>query len=160
MFSILHKYGTSTRRNSWRYEIHIYYKRISETRTTRRKEEMYERAEWTVLWQYHDYLEDILNHKVNISCHTNNHHYFHNSLNLPLQLDNHYPLLHRLFVVYTSYFSLLITKEKLVEYLDYHIDWYNSCASRFGLISFDRGNPIVGMDLYSPTNSNPSSMLF
>lgn len=46
-------------------------------------------------------------------------------------------------------FAIVNSKEKLVGYLDYHIDWYNSCASRFGLISFDRGNPIVGMDLYS-----------
>lgn len=41
---------------------------------------------------------------------------------------------------------------KLLGYLDYHIDWYSSCASRFGLISFDRGNLIVGRDLYSELN--------
>ena len=46
-------------------------------------------------------------------------------------------------------YAIVNSEEKLVGYLDYHIDWYTSCASRFGLISFDRGNLIVGKDLYN-----------
>ncbi len=37
--------------------------------------------------------------------------------------------------------------QKLVGYLDYRIDWYSSCASRFGLISFDNGNTLIGLAL-------------
>ena len=49
-------------------------------------------------------------------------------------------------------YAIVDSKQKLLGYLDYHIDWYSSCASRFGLISFDRGNPTVGRDLYSELN--------
>lgn len=46
-------------------------------------------------------------------------------------------------------YAIIDSKENLIGYLDYHIHWYNSCASRFGIISFDRGNPIIGEDLYN-----------
>lgn len=36
---------------------------------------------------------------------------------------------------------------KLLGYFGYRIDWYASCASQFGLFSFDRGNPTVGIDV-------------
>ena len=49
-------------------------------------------------------------------------------------------------------YAIVDSEEKLLGYLDYHIDWYNSCASRFGLISFDRGNPIIGKDLFDELN--------
>ena len=49
-------------------------------------------------------------------------------------------------------YAIVNSDGKLLGYLDYHIDWYSSCASRFGLISFDRGNLIVGKDLYSELN--------
>ena len=49
-------------------------------------------------------------------------------------------------------YAIVASSEKLVGYLDYYIDWYNSCAWRFGLISFDRGNPIVGKDLFNELN--------
>ena len=39
-------------------------------------------------------------------------------------------------------YAIVNSDGKLLGYLDYHIDWYSSCASRFGLISFDRGNLI------------------
>lgn len=45
-------------------------------------------------------------------------------------------------------YAIVNSEEKLIGYLEYYINWYNSCASRFGLISFDRGNPIVGINLY------------
>ena len=49
-------------------------------------------------------------------------------------------------------YAIVDSENKLLGYLDYNIDWYSSCASRFGLISFDRGNPIVGKDLYNELN--------
>ena len=49
-------------------------------------------------------------------------------------------------------FAIVDSHENLLGYLDYRIDWYNSCAHRFGLISFDRGNPIVGKDLFNELN--------
>ena len=45
-------------------------------------------------------------------------------------------------------YAIVNSENKLLGYLDYFIDWYSSCACRFGLISFDRGNIIVGKDLY------------
>lgn len=42
--------------------------------------------------------------------------------------------------------------QKLIGFLTYHVDWYSSCASRFGLISFDKGNPIVGLALKETLN--------
>lgn len=48
--------------------------------------------------------------------------------------------------------AIVDSKEKLLGYLDYKIDWYTSCAHRFGLISFDRGNPIIGKDLFGELN--------
>lgn len=49
-------------------------------------------------------------------------------------------------------YAIVDSNEKLIGYLDYSIDWYYSCASRFGLISFDRGNPIIGKDLFKELN--------
>lgn len=46
-------------------------------------------------------------------------------------------------------YAIVDSNEKLLGYLDYFIDWYSSCAHRFRLISFDRGNPIVGRDLFN-----------
>lgn len=45
-------------------------------------------------------------------------------------------------------YAIVDTNDKLIGYLDYSIDWYSSCAHRFGLFSFDRGNPIIGKDLF------------
>ena len=49
-------------------------------------------------------------------------------------------------------YAIVNKEEKLIGYLDYHINWYNSCAHNFGLISFDRGNVIVGKDLFNELN--------
>ena len=46
-------------------------------------------------------------------------------------------------------YAIVNKNEELIGYLAYHINWYNSCANRFGLISFDRGNPIIGKDSYN-----------
>lgn len=42
----------------------------------------------------------------------------------------------------------IINKDKLIGYLSYRVDYYVSKAYNFGLISFDRGNPVVGSDLF------------
>lgn len=49
-------------------------------------------------------------------------------------------------------YAIVNSEEKLIGYLDYHINWHNSCASRFGVISFDKGNPIIGKDLFNELN--------
>lgn len=43
----------------------------------------------------------------------------------------------------------IVSGETLIGYLGYSIDWYVSKAYNFGLFSFDRGNPLIGKDLYS-----------
>lgn len=42
----------------------------------------------------------------------------------------------------------IVDGEKLIGYFTYSVDWYTSCASRFGLFSFDRGNRKIGLDVY------------
>lgn len=42
----------------------------------------------------------------------------------------------------------IVSGDKLIGYLAYKVDYYVSKAYNFGLISFDRGNPIVGKDLF------------
>lgn len=49
-------------------------------------------------------------------------------------------------------YAIIDTRENLIGYLEYSINWYSSCASRFCLISFDKGNPIVGKVLYEEMN--------
>ena len=46
------------------------------------------------------------------------------------------------------YLKLLNNDEKLIGYLTYQIDYYSSRANNFGLISFDKGNPIIGKELF------------
>lgn len=47
-----------------------------------------------------------------------------------------------------TYQFAIVDNDNIVGFLEYHIDWYKSCADRFGLVSFDRGNPIIGVDVY------------
>lgn len=51
-------------------------------------------------------------------------------------------------------YAIVNSKEEVMGYLDYYIDWYSSCACRFGLISFDRGrgNAVIGKDLFNEMN--------
>ena len=48
---------------------------------------------------------------------------------------------------YTFQYAI-VKNSKLIGYFTYCIDWYTSCASRFGLFSFDRGNKVIGLDIY------------
>ena len=45
-------------------------------------------------------------------------------------------------------FAIVDTEEKLVGYLCYRVDVNASCVYNFGVYSFDRGNPIIGNDLF------------
>ncbi len=48
-----------------------------------------------------------------------------------------------------TYQYAIMNNEQLIGFLEYYIDFYSSVVSRFGLISFDKGNIIIGRDLYS-----------
>ena len=39
--------------------------------------------------------------------------------------------------------------DKLIGYIAYTIDYYSSCAYNFGAFSFERGNPVMGRELFS-----------
>lgn len=45
-------------------------------------------------------------------------------------------------------YAIVDNNEKLIGYLGYKVDWYSSKAYNFGLFSFDRGNPLVGRDVF------------
>lgn len=42
----------------------------------------------------------------------------------------------------------IVSNNKLIGYLSYQVDYYVSKAYNFGLMSFDRGNPVVGKDVF------------
>lgn len=42
----------------------------------------------------------------------------------------------------------IVDNGKLIGYFTYCINWYSSCASCFGLFSFDRNNKTIGIDVY------------
>ena len=46
-------------------------------------------------------------------------------------------------------YAIVDSSEKLIGYLAYTVDWYVSKAYNFGLFSFDRGNPLVGRDVFN-----------
>lgn len=43
----------------------------------------------------------------------------------------------------------IVHNDKLLGFLSYRIDWYVGKAYNFGLFSFDRGNPIVGKEIFN-----------
>lgn len=45
-------------------------------------------------------------------------------------------------------YAIVDKNEKLIGYLGYSVDWYTSKAYNFGLFSFDRGNILVGRDVF------------
>lgn len=46
-------------------------------------------------------------------------------------------------------YAIVDSEQKLIGYFAYTIDWYSSGAYNFGLISFDKGNCIIGRDVYT-----------
>lgn len=45
-------------------------------------------------------------------------------------------------------YAIVDNNKKLIGYLGYSVDWYVSKAYNFGLFSFDRGNVLVGKDVF------------
>ena len=41
----------------------------------------------------------------------------------------------------------IVDKDQVIGYFSYTIDWYSRCAYDFDLLSFDKGNPIIGIDI-------------
>lgn len=48
----------------------------------------------------------------------------------------------------SDYRYAILDKEKVIGYFCYHYDMYSRTLSSFGLYSFDRGNPIIGRDVF------------
>ncbi len=46
----------------------------------------------------------------------------------------------------------IVHNGKLIGYLAYQVDYYASKAYNFGLFSFDRGNALIGRDVYKKIN--------
>lgn len=44
--------------------------------------------------------------------------------------------------------AIINDSNTLIGYLGYSIDWYSSCAYNFGVVSFDKGNILVGKALF------------
>lgn len=63
-------------------------------------------------------------------------------------LDNWIPQISDNTEVGRFQWAIIDTKGNLIGYLDYYIDFYSSCMSRFGLISFDRGNILIGKSVF------------
>ena len=55
-------------------------------------------------------------------------------------------------------YAIVDKNKKLLGYLGYSVDWYASKAYNFGLFSFDRGNPIVGYDVFHELKNLVSRM--
>lgn len=49
----------------------------------------------------------------------------------------------------TRQYAIVDKENKLLGYLGYRINHYNSCVYNFGLFSFDKGNQIIGRDLFN-----------
>ena len=50
---------------------------------------------------------------------------------------------------YNHQYAIVNNEGKLIGYLSYYIDWYSSKAYNFGLFSFDRGNILLGKDVFN-----------
>lgn len=46
-------------------------------------------------------------------------------------------------------YAMVDSRKKLIGYLSYWVSTTDDCVYNFGLYSFDKGNPIVGKDLFS-----------
>lgn len=52
----------------------------------------------------------------------------------------------------TYQYAIVDAEDKLIGYISFFIDWYNSQANRFGLISFDPGNILIGKEVSNILN--------
>lgn len=55
-------------------------------------------------------------------------------------------------------YAIVNNNKELIGYLAYRVDHYSSKAYNFGLVSFRRGNPIIGKDLYNKLEELVSSL--
>lgn len=55
-------------------------------------------------------------------------------------------------------YAIINGRGKLIGYLSYQVDYYSSNAYNFGLMSFDRGNPIIGKVLFEKMEELVSTM--
>lgn len=62
--------------------------------------------------------------------------------------DNYMPVIAEEPDKETYQFAIVDSTDKLVGYIAYKIDWYSSQAHGFGIMSFDRGNPLIGRALF------------
>lgn len=49
----------------------------------------------------------------------------------------------------TFQYAIVDSNNKLIGYLGYSADWYSSKVYNFGLFSFDRGNALVGKEVFN-----------
>lgn len=63
-------------------------------------------------------------------------------------MDNRIPNIVECPESYQFQYAIVNNNEKLIGYLGYEVDWYASKAYNFGLFSFDRGNPLVGKEVF------------
>lgn len=52
----------------------------------------------------------------------------------------------------------IVSNNKLIGYFSYQVDYYVSKAYNFGLMSFDRGNPVVGKDVFEKLEELTSTL--
>ena len=64
-------------------------------------------------------------------------------------MDNWIPNIVECPESYQFQYAIVDSYEKLIGYLGYAVDWYSSKAYNFGLFSFDRGNPLVGKEVFN-----------
>jgi hypothetical protein len=49
---------------------------------------------------------------------------------------------------YEYQYAIVTSTDKVIGYLAYRINSFSNCVYNFGLYSFDKGNPLIGKDLY------------
>jgi hypothetical protein len=49
---------------------------------------------------------------------------------------------------YNYQYAIVTSTDKVIGYLAYRVDISSDCVYNFGLYSFDRGNPLIGKDLF------------
>lgn len=55
-------------------------------------------------------------------------------------------------------YAIVDKNGKLIGYIGYKVDWYASAAYNFGLFSFDRGNVLIGRDVFKKLEELASTL--
>ena len=64
-------------------------------------------------------------------------------------MDNWAPHIYECLNSSQFQYAIINKNEKLIGFLAYTVDWYASKAYNFGLFSFDRGNLLVGKEVFN-----------